>query len=111
MWRWLRGAQAHLSFDDLVINIYRKLDRQWQVYLNNKLAGKEVYTAKHLIEWIEDKNLEQLLQIERLRNYHEVKRQPGEDVVNYVVCPPASSMAGDTCIYPQHIRHNNSGKQ
>ena len=33
MWRWLRGAQRHLPFDDLVINMYGKLDRQWQVYL------------------------------------------------------------------------------
>ena len=63
MWRWLRGAQEHLPFDDLVSNIYTMLDRQWQTYISNKLASGGPYTAKHIIDWIEDKNLEQVPQI------------------------------------------------
>ena len=78
-----RGT-IHLPFDDLVINMYGKLDRQWQVYLNNKLAEPgEVYTAKNMIDWKGDKNLEQVPQIKRLQNCHKLKKQPGEDTVNY----------------------------
>ena len=40
MLRWLRGAQAHLTFNDLVSSMYNKLDRQWQTMINAKLAKR-----------------------------------------------------------------------
>ena len=35
MMRWLRGAQAHLTFEDLVNTIFSKLDQQMFKRLRN----------------------------------------------------------------------------
>ena len=83
MWRWLRAAQVHLPFDVILSNMYNKMDRQWHTYISDKLAVGGPYTAKDIIDWIEDKNLEQVPQIKRLSNCHQLKKQPGEDIVNY----------------------------
>ena len=81
--RWLKGAQAHLTFEDLINTIYTKLDYQWQTYIN---ANLEKNGAVHLMEsiftWIEEKNQEQHPRIKRLRNCKELRKAPG-DIVNY----------------------------
>ena len=59
------------------------MDRQWQTYISDKLAVGGPYTAKDIIDWIEDKNLEPVPQIKRLSNCHQLKKQPGEDIVSY----------------------------
>ena len=41
------------------------------------------YTTQNIIQMIEDKNLEQVPQIKRLTNCQQLKRQNGEDILNY----------------------------
>ena len=82
--RWLRGAQAHLTFDELVNAIFNKLDRQWQTLFNTKLKeGTEQKTTCNIFMWIQTKNWEQQPRIKRLQNCKELKGLPGEDRVNY----------------------------
>ena len=40
-------------------------------------------TLMEVINWIKHKNHEQVPQIKRLRNVHELKKMPGEGIVNY----------------------------
>ena len=53
MWRWAQGAQEHLPFNDMISNIYGKLDRQWQTYLTEKRSMGGPYTTQNIIRWIE----------------------------------------------------------
>ena len=41
MLRWLKGAQAHLTFNDLISSMFNKLDKQWQTFINSKLKERD----------------------------------------------------------------------